>query len=243
MQSKEEKWLLEEKYAGIVSPAYEAGRLRLASGEPLAYVIGTIPFLGLSIHLDSKPLIPRPETEWWTERLIQELKKRATPVRILDLCAGSGAIGCAILKHVPNAHVSFAEIDAAHKATIQKNIEVNGLDATRADVRIGDLFEPFPLQFDVIATNPPYIPEGRELEHSVTDHEPALALFAGGSGLSVIERIVEAADSHLLPQGELWLECDESHAEDVRTLIGAKAKRTQVVHDQYNRARLVVGYF
>lgn len=243
MQSKEEKWLLEEKYAGMVSPAYEADRLRLASGEPLAYVIGTIPYLGLSIHLDSKPLIPRPETEWWTERLIQELKKRATPVRVLDLCAGSGAIGCAILKHVPAAHVSFGEIDATHKPTIQKNIDINGLDAARADVRIGDLFEPFPLQFDVIATNPPYVPEGRELERSVTDHEPALALFAGGSGLSVIERIVHDAHTHLLPQGELWIECDETHVEDVRTLVRAHAERAQVVHDQYDRARLVVGYF
>lgn len=243
MQSKEEKWLLEEKYAGQASPAYETDRLRLASGEPLAYVIGTIPFLGLTIHLDSKPLIPRPETEWWTEKLIQELKKRMDPVRVLDLCAGSGAIGCAILKHVPNTHVSFGEIDDAHKATILRNINVNGFDTSRTDVRIGDLFQPFSEQFDVIATNPPYIPEARELERSVTEHEPALALFAGESGMSVIERILEEAGTHLLPHGELWLECDETHATRVQSLVSAHAKRVEVVHDQYDRARLVVGYF
>lgn len=243
MQSQEEKWLLEEKYAGVPSAAYEADRLRLASGEPLAYVIGTIPFLGLTIHLDSKPLIPRPETEWWTEKLIQELKERADRVRVLDLCAGSGVIGCAILKHVPDAHVSFGEIDDAHRATILKNITVNGLDATRADVRTGDLFEPFTERFDVIATNPPYIPEARELERSVTDYEPGLALFAGETGLTIIERIAHEAAAHLLPQGELWLECDEAHAEDARRLVADSATRTEVVHDQYDRARLIVGYF
>lgn len=243
MQSKEEKWLLEEKYAGVACEAYEADRLRLASGEPLAYVIGTVPFFGLTIHLDSKPLIPRPETEWWTQKLIQELKERTGPVRVLDLCTGSGAIGCAILKHVPNAHVSFGEIDDAHEATILRNIEANDFDTSRTDIRIGDLFDPFNGRFAIIATNPPYVPEARELERSVTDYEPALALFAGESGLDVIERIAEEAGAHLLPHGELWLECDESHAEDVRALVASKATRAAVVHDQYDRPRLVVGYF
>lgn len=243
MQSKEEKWLLEEKYAGIASPAYERDRLRLASGEPLAYVIGTLPFLGLTIHLDSKPLIPRPETEWWTEKLIRHLKERSGPLRVLDLCAGSGAIGCAVLKHVPHAHVSFGEIDPTHTTTILKNITENALDLSRADIRTGDLFGPFSERFDIIATNPPYIPEGRILVRSVTEHEPRLALFAGESGLAVIERISDETSAHLLPEGELWLECDEAHAEAAYALVAPNATRCEMVRDQYERKRLIVGYF
>src|SRR3989344_2568007 len=148
--------------------------------EPEAYKLGWVPFLGLKIWLDSKPFIPRPETEWWTEKLIREL---GTEFAVLDLCAGSGAIGCAILKYVSNVKVYFGEIDPAHEATIRKNIRENGLDETRVHIGIGDLFEPFgDTQFDIIAANPPYVSDARELPASVADYEPALALRAGPDG-------------------------------------------------------------
>ena len=84
--TQDERWLLQEKYAGKETPEYEADKRRLAKGEPAAYVIGWQPFLGLSIHLDSRPLIPRPETEWWTELLIQA----ATARRLKDVSDGDG---------------------------------------------------------------------------------------------------------------------------------------------------------
>ena len=71
--TKDEKWLLDEKYAGEPSAEFEADKERLASGEPLAYVIGYQPFLGLKIYLDSHPLIPRAETEWWVEQMLANL--------------------------------------------------------------------------------------------------------------------------------------------------------------------------
>ncbi|MFA6503321.1 MAG: methyltransferase, partial [Candidatus Paceibacterota bacterium] len=187
--AKDEQWLLTEKYGGAATPAYEADRKRLAAGEPLAYVIGSQPFLGLTIYLDSKPLIPRPETEWWTEQLLANVEVSpplggdTSTLKFLDLCAGSGAIGCAALKALPHAEVYFGEIDPAHEATILKNIRENNLDASRAHIHIGDLFEPFPnMQFDLIAANPPYIPVKRILDTSVTDYEPARALYAGDDG-------------------------------------------------------------
>ncbi len=73
---KDAQWLLEEKYGGLRNPRFEKDRERLAKGEPVAYVIGCQPFLGLKIHLDSHPLIPRPETEWWTEQLLTALASR-----------------------------------------------------------------------------------------------------------------------------------------------------------------------
>src|SRR3989344_2373176 len=146
--------------------------------EPEAYKLGWVPFLGLKIYLDSRPLIPRPETEWWTEKLIREL---GTEFAVLDLCAGSGAIGCAILKYVSNVKVYFGEIDQRHEATIRKNIRENGLDGSRAEIRIGNLFEPFgDMQFDVIAAKlPQYLKPGGQawIECDIENIDEAQRLF------------------------------------------------------------------
>ena len=214
--TKDEQWLLEEKYGGVRTPKYEVDKKRLAIGEPLGYVIGSQPFLGLNIFLDSRPLIPRPETEWWTEQLLNKLTQSGCvhdELRFLDLCAGSGAIGCAVLARMPNAQVYFGEIDPAHEATILKNIRANNLDESRAHICIGDLFEPFKNQkFDIITANPPYIPADRVLDNSVTDYEPARALFAGADGLDLIRRIASALPKHLASGDEAWIEVDSAHA-------------------------------
>ena len=239
--ARDEQWLLEEKYGGRKTAAFEADRERLAAGEPLAYVIGHQPFLGLTIRLDSRPLIPRPETEWWTEQLLNSLTRAEPPTRFLDLCAGSGAIGCALLARVPGAHVSFGEIDPAHEATILKNIRGNGLDESRTDIRIGDLFEPFSgMRFDVIAANPPYIPSIRTLDPSVALHEPAQALFAGDDGLAVIRRIALELAEHLAPDGEAWIEIDSAHAAAACALFTARGFAADVRTDQYGAPRIIV---
>lgn len=254
---------------------------RLASGEPLAYVIGWIPFLGLRIHLSASAvgaepqekaleaarprftlscgsaptvssrstpaLIPRPETEWWTKKLIAHLRERFGDAQfnLLDLCAGSGAIGLAVLKHLPSVHVIFVELVLEHAELIRGNIERNGLDTTRADIRSGDLFVPVADErFNIIATNPPYIPEGRELPRSVSQYEPPEALFAGPEGLAIIERISQEAAQHLASGGELWIECDVANAERTRDLlIENGAASAKLFPDQYGRPRLVVAYY
>ncbi|MEO6536907.1 MAG: peptide chain release factor N(5)-glutamine methyltransferase [Candidatus Paceibacterota bacterium] len=240
--------IVRDKYDGDESHVTAEDKTRLACGEPLAYVIGWIPFLGLKIFLDSHPLIPRPETEWWTEALIAHLRERfdTRPFTFLDLCAGSGAIGLGVLANFPNARVYFGELIPEHCALIQKNIEANGLDASRAIVRESHLFESFNEEelFDVIATNPPYIPETRSLEESVTAYEPAEALFAGVDGLSLITRIAQESRNHLLPDGEVWVECDIENAQATQELFSSSgALRTELRNDQYDRPRLVVAYF
>lgn len=244
---REEKWLLEEKYGGFVNPRFEEDKKRLAKGEPLGYVIGWQPFLGLKIHLDSKPLIPRPETEWWVDRLLANLEAGsplggpASKLKFLDLCAGSGAIGCAALARLPKARVSFGEADPAHEATIRKNIRENHLDETSADIRIGDLFEPFgDMRFDVIASNPPYVPSRRTLPPSVARYEPSLALLAGEGGLDVIRRIATAVRRRLTETGTAWIECDCGHAEDARALFAAEGLAAQIRTDQYGKPRFLV---
>ena len=235
--------------------------------EPEAYVIGWQPFLDLKIYLDSKPLIPRPETEWWTEEMLRSISRESAEVfsvvglglaarsatenasadehlRFLDLCAGSGAIGCAALKKLPNAQVYFGEIDPAHESTILKNIRENNLDKSRAVIKIGDLFTPFgDMQFDIIAANPPYIPTDRALPPSVADYEPPLALRAGKDGLDVIHRIAKELSKHLAKQGVAWIECDSAHAAAACALFEKRGFRAEIRTDQYERPRVVVVSF
>ena len=122
--SQDIEWLLKEKYQGEESVAFFADVKRMALGEPLGYLIGHVPFLDTTISLDSKPLIPRPETEFWVEKVITEIKlgSAGAPLRVLDLCAGSGCIGVAVAKAIPGATVDFSEIDAKHLPTITKNL-------------------------------------------------------------------------------------------------------------------------
>ena len=236
--------LIRDKYGGDAGADIAGDVARLSAGEPLAYVIGWVPFLGLHVDLGSRPLIPRAETEYWTEVLITHLAKRPQ-VTLLDLCAGSGAIGLSVLKHVPGAHVSFGELELPHAELIRKNIEMNGLDAARALVRRGNLFVPFSGErFDVIATNPPYIPAGRELDGSVIGYEPPVALFAGAEGIDLIDRIAREAAHHLNPGGELWMECDIDNIETARELVlTGGAARADIRTDQYGRPRTLVGYY
>ena len=132
-----------------------------------------------------------------------------------------------------------------HEAVIRKNIEKNELDAARADIRIGDLFAPFADErFDLIATNPPYIPNTRKLEGSVADFEPSEALYAGQDGLSIINRICKDAPNYLNERGELWMECDIDNIEQASAkAIEDGASYTKIRTDQYQRPRLLVAYY
>lgn len=240
--------LIRDKYDGDKTADLAEDLARLASGEPLAYVIGWIPFLGLRVRLDSFPLIPRPETEWWTEELCTHIKSTTiydSACSVLDLCAGSGVIGLSVLSKIPVAQVSFGELSPLHSALISVNIDENNLGTTRATVRSGDLFAPYANEtFDIIATNPPYIPTTRTLEECVTSFEPSEALFSGPKGLDIIERIINEAPEHLNKGGELWMECDTTNIETAAAhmkLVGFTD--IEIRTDLYGRPRLVMGYF
>lgn len=238
--------LIQDKYEGDATVDLSDDIKRLTLGEPLAYVIGWVPFLRLSIDLSSRPLIPRVETEYWTEKLIVHLKERFadSSFTLLDLCAGSGAIGLSVLHTFPAAHVTFSDIVPEHLEQIRQNLSLNSIDASRATLSTGDIFETLSdMRFDVIATNPPYVPSKRVLPLSVQDFEPSVALYADTDGLSVIRRILSQAKTHLSEGGELWVECDIDHASEVRRLaLQSGFARSTINEDQYGRPRFVVSY-
>lgn len=235
--TREELWLLKEKYRGTPSPAFWEDCARLKEGEPLAYVIGHIPFLGASISLDSRPLIPRPETEYWVSLLIHS--RTSPPTRILDLCAGSGAIGVVLAQAFPEAEVWASDYVPKHIETIRKNFAHNGVEGTVVE---SDLFTHIPGTFNIIATNPPYISDERmcALAPSVSRYEPHEALAGGVDGLSIIRRIIQEAPEHIADMGEIWMECDDEHSEEVASLFKEAGFTTHILEDQYGLPRVAV---
>lgn len=213
--TQDEQWLLDEKYGGEKTEGFFTAAKRLNAGEPLAYLIGHIPFLGTTIHLDSHPLIPRTETEYWIEKAISNIPKDK-PLKILDLCAGSGCIGVALLKTLPLAEVDFAEIDETHHSTIQKNIALNEIAPERAHIFGGSLFEHMDGVYDYIFSNPPYVDQSlNRVSESVQTYEPALALYGGHDGMEILKEIISQSPTHLTPQGILYLEHEPEQTEAI----------------------------
>jgi len=246
MVDREMQWLLDEKYAGIKSEAFYADCKKLVLGVPLAYLIGFTSFLHCKIWLDARPLIPRPETEFWVEEAIKVIHGSNTlslglgkqSPRILDLCAGSGCIGIAIAKTVPQAQVDFGEIDANLIDTITKNLKENGIDENRHTVTQSNLFSKLPDAYDYILCNPPYIDEslGRA-ETSVKAHEPYVALFGGKDGLEIIIQLITGAPKHLAPGGQLWIEHEPEQSRDIQEIGLRYGFTTSTQLDQFGVER------
>ncbi|MCF7815649.1 MAG: HemK family protein methyltransferase [Candidatus Pacebacteria bacterium] len=237
--TQDETWLLKEKYNGKIVEEYNTDCARLKNGEPLAYLIGHIPFINTTIYLDSHPLIPRTETEYWVQNVVDEISDRGlASVRVLDLCAGSGCIGIAVLNNIADSHVDFVEIDTDHHATIKDNVLKNNIDQTRARVFGGNLFENITDTYDYILTNPPYIdPKLDRTTSSVSENEPALALYGGKDGVSIISLIIERADKFLKKSGVLFIEHEPEQVETIHTLAAKKGFFTKTATDQFGTKR------
>jgi release factor glutamine methyltransferase len=249
-------WLLREKHSGKMTAAAERDIARLQRGEPLDYVIGFSEFLGCTIDLSAfdrtklasgetksvRPLIPRPETEYWTEKVIAGMRRQAPP-RVLDIFCGSGAIGIAVLKHVPAARVMFADIEPAYFPGIRRSLRSNGISSRRAAFLRSDIFAGIPRaeRHDYILANPPYIPlRGRRVQASVRRYEPPVALFAGPEGLKFIRPLIRQAKAHLLPQGELVLEFDPPQKKAIAALARRSQYGSRFFRDQYGRWRYAI---
>ena len=204
---------------------------RRADGEPLQYILGHTDFMGLDIRVAPGVLIPRPETEGLCELFLQEAKRRATQkskqtCRILDLCTGSGCVAAWAGHAFAQASVSATDLSEDALAIARKNCAAHEAFPGQIEVLQGDLFEALPQgvqPFDVILSNPPYIPSATVdlLASEVKDHEPRLALDGGEAGMDVVSRIIAQAPGFLAPGGLLLMEIDETQEEAVKRACGA----------------------
>jgi release factor glutamine methyltransferase len=191
---------------------------RLLAGEPFAYVLGCQPFWTLELDVSPAVLIPRPDSELVVARALTHLKPDA-PATLLDLGTGSGALALAVASERPGISVVATDQSPAALAVAQKNARKLGL--TNVQFQLADWFTGLANQpFDLIVSNPPYIADhDTQVDDSVRQHEPHLALFAGPDGLDAFRRIVPNAGAHLRPGGWLVLEHGWQQAGAVQALL------------------------
>ncbi len=197
---------------------------RRRNGEPLQYVLGRWSFRQLDLAVDSRVLIPRPETELVAETAIALATACGSPVTVADLGTGSGAIGLALADELPHSGTTvwITDVDADALDVARANLAGLGRAAVNVRVAHGSWFEALPgdARFDVIVANPPYIADGSSLiDDSVREWEPHLALFGGFDGLDDIRHLVSGAPTHLVPGGWLVLEIGADQGLAVREMF------------------------
>lgn len=218
---------------------------RRLAGEPLAYLIGEWEFYGLPIKVTPDVLIPRMDTEVLVETAVNALVGRKMDARILDLCSGSGCIGCAISHELPAARLVMVDISDRALEVSKQNLRLNRQNRTIC-LKADALAKP-PMSigtFDLIVSNPPYVPsfEILTLDSSVRDYEPLGALDGGEDGLMFYRAIVRNWKGVLRPGGQLMFEVGETQADAVSDLMrGAGFRDIATVEDTAGVRRVVTG--
>lgn len=207
------------------TPDYEKKAMALidrrVAGEPAAYITGGWEFYGLPMIVTPDVLIPRVDTEVVAESAMGLIKDMENP-RVLDLCTGSGCIGISIAKNVENARLVMADKSAAALKVARQNTIINKVSARCMCVEADALAAPGPMmsRFDLIISNPPYIPAGdiAGLDASVREFEPMMALDGGDDGLIFYRSICENWKKALNPGGWLVFECGIGQSDDIRAI-------------------------
>lgn len=225
---------------------YERLIQKRLTGTPLQYITKVQEFMGLPFKVNPSVLIPRYDTEILAEQVLGIIggKGWKNP-EVLDLCTGSGALGVTIAHEVPDASVMLADVDMDAMSTAIGNARLNGV-FNRCGFVVGDLFKAVPdnKKYDVIVSNPPYIPTAEidKLAVEVKEHEPRLALDGGEDGLDFYRRIAKEAGSHVKDGGILALEIGCEQADAVKTLLEASGEwdSIAVVKDLAGLDRVVI---
>ncbi|NCN11998.1 HemK family protein methyltransferase [Candidatus Kaiserbacteria bacterium] len=235
--------LLTEKYQGNTSESYQQDCDRLKKGEPYEYVLGHVDFLGAKIDLSLHPMIPRPETAFWVEKAIVELKGKPGPLRLADIFAGSGNVGIALLTHLPNATVDISELDPMLKEQIEKNIILNTIAPERVHVISASVIEGLTGEYDAIFAVPPYVPYVAlpELDQEMIEFEPHLAFFAHEDGHEFHRALIQNTLDFLTKGGTLYMEADMDHNEAIKKLVkGTQWSKLEFWSDPYGATPNVV---
>lgn len=222
---------------------YTARRLR---GEPVAYITGSWEFYGLPMKITPDVLIPRMDTEVIVDTVKEHLTGFKMDARVLDLCCGSGCITCAIGHELPATKLVAIDLSASALEVCRSNIALNRL-SSRVICMQADATASPPMgigSFDVIVSNPPYIPsdEISGLDVSVRDYEPTWALDGGEDGLKFYKAIIKYWKSLLRPDGCIVFEVGENQAQDVgEMLLNAGFNSAYIRKDTQMIDRVVIG--
>lgn len=176
---------------------------RRASGEPIQYVFNRAPFMGYEFYVDSRVLIPRMDTENLCEAAYIYINRKKG-ARVLDLCAGSGAIGISLKRMCPHIGLTLSDI-SPDAGEVQR---INAADIPDVEILTGDMFAAVAgKKFDLIVCNPPYIPS-RDLPglQAEVRREPSLALDGGDDGLDFYRILADNYRAHLEPGGRIYME-------------------------------------
>ena len=210
---------------------YDELLARRASREPVAYILGRKDFRRVSLAVDPRVLIPRPETEL----LVEVGLSLGHGARVIDVGTGSGAVALALKDERPDLDVWGIDLSTGAVAVARGNASRLGL---AAEFVVGDLLEGVDVAFDAVLANLPYVAEDSELAPEISRYEPASALFAGPDGLDVIRRLVGMLDGVSV----VALEVGFDQADAVAALVAAAGfSSVERVRDLAGHERVVVG--
>ncbi len=222
---------------------------RRSKREPLQHIIGSASFCGLEILVNAQVLIPRPETELLAERAWHFLNSlpanTSAPLEALDFGTGSGCLALALAAHCPCALISASDISPAALAVARRNAEFHQL-AARIRFFEGDGFGALPpeARFDLIVSNPPYIPSAEidTLPPEVRDYDPRIALDGGPDGLDFYRLLAGHAAASLRPGGRIMVEFGDGQAEAIRRIFIPQHWIIEAIaSDNTGRPRILVG--
>jgi len=198
---------------------YAAAVARRSDREPFQHITGVQEFYGLEFEVSPDVLIPRPETEILVEEAIAVLSSVGSPT-FYEVGVGSGCISVSILHRSPSATAVGVDISPGALSVAGRNAEKHDV-ASRLQLFRGDVFDAADQKFDLIVSNPPYIPDGKVdlLQPEVGGYDPHTALFGGPDGLAIIRRIVAGAPQFLKPNGTILIEIDFDQAAAVKELF------------------------
>ena len=213
---------------------------RRCDNEPLSYIVGQREFMSLNFKVQKGVLIPRPETELIVEYMIDNYKDKA--VDCLDLCTGSGAIGVSVAYYIKNSCVTCVDISPVAIKCATENSQLMGV-SDRVSVVSGDVLKgvDFGKKYDVVLSNPPYIPNDDVLylEKNVKDFEPHLALCGGDDGLSFYRAIERCAQGILKKDGLILLEIGHNQYDSVKKILCEKFYDIKYIKDLAGIKRVV----
>jgi release factor glutamine methyltransferase len=217
----------------VVSGTVERNLLDLlecrASRIPLQHITGLAYFRHLVLSVGPGVFVPRPETEVVAGWAIDELRALAIPApRVVDLCAGSGAIAKAISTEVPGSEVYAVEISVDAARWAEQNLGHTGVQLVVADMAAA--LPELDGTVDLVIANPPYIPpeEQQAIEPEARDHDPAVALFSGREGLAAIDVVIATAARLLRPAGLLCFEHGDTQYESAPALVKASGAFAEI---------------